>query len=176
MTMLMMRTTRQRWYLGVGLATLLMGAGGLRAEPILVRLEGNVSLASIPFAIFTVLEDSVLPDDPIDAYYVYDTDTPDSNPDLQIVEYLYPESPFGISMRAGDFTSGRDRGLYMFSNPVVAPEFDRSMGHHRTTPSHLETQGQLCGPGHKGHIELLTIRLELYLGHCVSVWIFSEFP
>ena len=72
-----------------------------RAELIIIGLTGYVRFV---FDDFNLLQNAVHKGDPITGFYVYDSTTPDSNPQSMFGEYNYTIAPYGMSLTSGNLT------------------------------------------------------------------------
>jgi hypothetical protein len=67
---------------------------------IAIKIEGEVTIVNDQY---NLLSGAIQVNDIITGKYIYDSATPDSDPDPQIGEYVYTLSPYGIELKAGGF-------------------------------------------------------------------------
>jgi hypothetical protein len=82
------------------LGILLFSGGLTQAELITIAISGHVTAIN---DMYSNLNGKINMGDAITGTYIYDSATPDSNPDQNIGEYFNYASPAGISVKIGEF-------------------------------------------------------------------------
>jgi hypothetical protein len=102
--------------LSIGCFILFFSFTPARAELIKIGLTGLVDYVDDPY---NLLENGVHQNDSITGFYIYDSATPDSNPQSHVGEYVYSTAPFGISLTVGGLTFQTDLTNVDFRISVV---------------------------------------------------------
>jgi hypothetical protein len=107
-----------------------------RAEIIQIGLTGLVDSVTDPY---NLLENGVHQNDPIAGFYIYDSATPDSKPQLLYYgEYVYSTTPFGISSVVGDLTFQTNPANVDFIIGVLNNEVASIDGYEVSSHNNLE--------------------------------------
>jgi hypothetical protein len=95
----------RRVIITIGLVALFSPCMPVRAELIKIGLAGQVDYIDDPYSL---LENGVHQGDSITGFYIYDSETPDSDPSIYIGFYQHWTAPYGMSLTAGSLTFQTD--------------------------------------------------------------------
>ena len=79
---------------------LALGAGNVWAEIIEINITAEIAQLRDPYGL---LKGQLIVGDIITGSYIYDSDTPDTNPSNTVGDYWHYSSPYGISLSVGGF-------------------------------------------------------------------------